>query len=115
MSLRPSTWRWLALLPVLALVAGLFVYLTSTSTPACQRGCLNKNLPVLPTVATNLTPPGWTAIPYGNVQISVPATWAIGILDCPGLAQTYGWVSLAGITATSPPTSCPAETNVASN
>ena len=116
LNLKRRTWRWLALLPVLALVTGLFVYLTSTSKPVCQRGCLNnKTLPVLPTVATNLTPPGWVAVPYGKVQISVPASWSIGILDCPGLSPTDGWVSLAGITMTDPPTSCPAQTTVPSN
>jgi hypothetical protein len=113
--LKPRTWRWLALLPVLALVAGFFVYLASTSTPVCQRGCLEKSLPVLPTVATNLTPPGWIALPYGSMQISVPATWAIGVLDCPGLTQGDGWVSLEGVTATNPPTACPSEASIPPN
>jgi hypothetical protein len=115
LSLKPRHWRWLALVPVLAVLAGLFVYLASRSTPPCQRGCLENTVPVLPTVATDLTPPGWIALPYGSIQISVPATWAIGVLDCPGLAQSDGWVSLEGITMTDPPTACPRETSVPSN
>jgi len=115
LNLQPRTWRWLVLLPVLALLAGFFVYLASTSTTPCQRGCLERSGPVLPTVATNQTSPGWIALPYGNIQISVPATWAIGVLDCPGLTQADGWVSLVGVTATNPPTACPSEASVPPN
>ncbi len=112
---RPRTWRWLAFLPVLALLAGFFVYLASTTTTPCHKGCLEKSGPVLPTVATTLTPPGWIALPYGNIQISVPASWAIGVLDCPGLTQADGWVSIEGITATNPPTACPSQTTLPAN
>src|SRR5579862_8720950 len=107
---KPRRWRWLVILPVLALLAGLSVYLASTSTPPCRRGCLEKTGPVLPTVATNLTPPGWIALPYGSIQISVPAGWVIGALDCPETAPADGWVSLAGLTATNSATACPNET-----
>jgi hypothetical protein len=115
LNMRARTWRWLAVLPVVALLAGFFVYLASTTSPPCQRGCLEKTGPVLPTVATNLTPSGWIALPYGNIQISVPASWAIGVLDCPGLTQADGWVSLDGITPTNPPTACPNETHFPPN
>ena len=96
-------------------VACFFVYLASTTSLPCQRGCLEKSGPVLPAVATNLTPLGRIALPYGNIQISVPATWAVGVLDCPGLTQADGWVSLLGLTATNPPTACPNETSVPQN
>jgi hypothetical protein len=42
--LKPRTWRWFAPLPVLALMAGFSVYLAFTTTPPCQRGCLEKTL-----------------------------------------------------------------------
>ena len=103
------------MLPVLAVLAGFFVYLNSTSPSPCHRGCLERVGPVLPTVATNLTPSGWIPLPYGDIQISVPATWTIGILDCPAPTQSDGWISLSGITANNPPTVCPSETTFPPN
>jgi hypothetical protein len=71
-----------------------------------------SNQPPLPTVDTKATPPGWVPLDYGDAQISVPSTWVIATLDCPGMYQGEGWISLAGITKLS---GCPLETRLPPN
>ena len=99
---------WLGLLGagILVLVAGC------SGTPTASHKVVTTPRSSGPQVDLNATPPGWVPLDYGDAQISVPPTWVIGTLDCPGLYQGDGWVFLQGITR---PSGCPLETRLPLN
>jgi hypothetical protein len=66
---------WLALVAVLALIAGCGGSHTT-------RGQASPSI-AIPDVDTAATPPGWVPVDYRNAQISVPSIWLIGKLDRP--------------------------------
>lgn len=60
----------------------------------------------LPRVVTSATPPGWVAIAYGKLQVSVPAGWLVETAAASVCGSNAGMVFLGDASGLPPPTGC---------